>query len=94
MGRRIGLSSPPRCPFDVSNSHGRGWYNIFVGVNEIESAIENLQPAELAQLEEWFARRQSDIWDEQLSQDIDAGKLNSLAEQAIADFKAGRCSPL
>ena len=65
-----------------------------MSIREIEQAIERLRPAELAELEEWFARRQSDIWDEQLSQDIDAGKLNSLAEQAIADFKAGRCSPL
>jgi hypothetical protein len=30
-------------------------------------------------------------WDEQLEQDIADGKLEALAEEAIAEFKAGHC---
>ena len=65
-----------------------------MSIQEIEQAIERLRPAELAELEEWFARRQSELWDEQISQDINAGKLDGMAAQAIADFKAGKCTAL
>ena len=65
-----------------------------MSIQEIEQAIERLRSAELAELEEWFARRQSELWDEQISQDISAGKLDGMAAQAIADFKAGNCTAL
>jgi hypothetical protein len=30
-------------------------------------------------------------WDEQLEKDIEEGKLDALAEEAIAEFNAGHC---
>lgn len=33
-------------------------------------------------------------WDAQLAADIQAGKLDALADSVLADFAAGRCAPL
>ena len=32
-----------------------------------------------------------DKWDSQFEKDVKAGKLDELANQAIADFEAGKC---
>ncbi|MEG4029414.1 MULTISPECIES: hypothetical protein [unclassified Microcoleus] len=39
---------------------------------------------------EWFFELDYRRWDEQLEQDIAGGKLEDLAQQALADFEAGR----
>jgi hypothetical protein len=33
-------------------------------------------------------------WDVQLAADIQEGKLDALADKVLADFAAGRCTPL
>jgi len=33
-------------------------------------------------------------WDEQIEADIQADKLDALADAVLADFAAGRCAPL
>jgi hypothetical protein len=63
-------------------------------INEIESAIAQLPPAELAELAKWFAEFQAQVWDEQLAQDVAAGRLDALLNQAEQDFAEGRCEPL
>jgi len=65
-----------------------------MSVQEIEQAIANLEPAELFELADWFEQHRSDLWDEQIARDSEAGKLDALSEQAIADFKSGECTPL
>jgi hypothetical protein len=63
-------------------------------VDQIEAAILQLSPEDFRQLSEWLAELSLKRWDEQLERDVAAGKLDALAEEAIADFKAGRCQPL
>jgi len=63
-------------------------------VKEIESAITQLPPSELAELAEWFAEFRAQAWDERLEQDVKAGRLDSLLEEAEQDFEQGRCEPL
>ena len=41
------------------------------------------------QLLEWFLELDHQRWDKQLEQDIADGKLEALAEEAIADFETG-----
>jgi len=36
----------------------------------------------------------SDDWDAQIEADIQAGKLDALADKILADFEAGNCTPL
>ena len=63
-------------------------------IKEIESAIAQLPPSEVAKLAEWFAEFQAQVWDSQLEQDVNAGRLDDLLKQAEQDFEQGRCEPL
>lgn len=59
-------------------------------VKEIEKAIEQLSDEELATFREWFDSFDNERWDKQIKRDIEAGKLDSFAEKAISDFRAGK----
>lgn len=61
---------------------------------EIEKAIEQLDPAELAALRAWFARYDSEIRDSKIESDIDSGRLEQLEAEALADLREGRCTDL
>ena len=61
---------------------------------EIEQAVERLDPSELAKFRAWFAEFDADAWDEQIDDDAAAGRLDDLAAEALADLRAGRCRDL
>jgi len=64
-------------------------------VQEIEAAIEKLPRRELWRLKARLDRRCEEDWDTQIEEDArPGGPLDKLAQKAIADFKAGRCTPL
>jgi hypothetical protein len=60
-------------------------------LEQIEAAILTLPSEEFQRLRQWFFDVDYQRWDEQLEQDIAEGKLEDLAEEAIADFNAGDC---
>jgi hypothetical protein len=61
---------------------------------EIEAAIEQLPAEELARLRAWFAEFDGARWDRQLQEDVAAGRLDSLAQEALTDLRRGRCGEL
>ena len=61
-------------------------------VQEIEEAIQQLSPHDLALLLRRLAEADADQWDRQLEADVAAGRLDWLAEEARQDLKAGRCT--
>ncbi len=64
-------------------------------VKEIEAAIEKLPRQELWQLKAHLDCRCEAEWDAQIEEDARPdGPLDNLAQEAIAEFKAGRCTPL
>jgi hypothetical protein len=63
-------------------------------IKEIEYAIAQLPPSELAELAMWFEEFQAKVWDAQLEQDVKAGRLDALIKQAEEDFAQGTCKPL
>jgi hypothetical protein len=63
-------------------------------IPEIERAVRELSPDELAKFRAWFAEFDAAAWDRQLDQDIAAGQLDSLAKEALDDLRAGRCKEL
>lgn len=63
-------------------------------IQEIESAVSNLSQKELAAFRQWFAGFDAEAWDKQLEDDIRAGKLDALAEEALRDLREGRCADL
>jgi len=60
-------------------------------VQEIEKAVSQLSKADLINFREWFDKFDQELWDQQFEEDVASGKLDSLADQAIADFKTGKC---
>lgn len=63
-------------------------------VHEIEQAVTHLSSEELANFREWFSEFDSELWDRQFEGDVRAGKLEALANEAIADFRSGRYKEL
>ena len=59
-------------------------------VQEIERAVSKLSGDELARFREWFDQFDAKAWDEQLEHDAKSGKLDKLAKEAIADYRAGK----
>ena len=65
-----------------------------MNVKEIEKAIVNLPPTEIAELAKWFEEFHAQVWDEQIERDMKAGRLSSLLDEAKEDFESHRCNPL
>ena len=63
-------------------------------IKEIESAVKQLSREELNAFRAWFEEFDADAWDRQLEEDVAAGRLDSLAEEALSDLKEGRCTDL
>ncbi len=63
-------------------------------IREIENAIHQLSPRDLAAFRRWFAEFDAGVWDRQFEQDAAAGRLDGLAEEALRDLNEGRCKDL
>ncbi len=63
-------------------------------VKEIEKAIETLPRDQLAEFRAWFEEFDAQNFDAAIEQDIKAGKLDRLAEEALAEHKKGRSREL
>ena len=63
-------------------------------VEAITSAIAQLPPEQVVQVRAWLAEYDEQQWDEQIAQDERAGRLDALAERALAEHRAGRTRPL
>ncbi len=63
-------------------------------VAEIEAAIENLPREEFFRLHEWIRERFDDAWDQEIEEDVTSGKLEGLAQAALAEHRAGQSTSL
>ena len=61
-------------------------------VEQIEDAVRRLSSGELAAFRDWFAEFDGARWDRQIEDDIAAGRLDALADEALADLREGRCT--
>jgi hypothetical protein len=61
-------------------------------VDEIEDAVLRLTPAELDVFRTWFVAFDAAAWDQQIEDDVAAERLDKLADQALEDLQAGRCT--
>lgn len=53
-------------------------------IQEIKDAIQRLSADELAALRAWFAEFDTDAWDRRIEEDVAAGRLDALAEEALS----------
>jgi len=66
------------------------WYHSAMSkVESLESEVAKLTPQELAAFREWFAKYDADAWDHQIESDVNAGKLDRLAAEALAAHDRG-----
>jgi hypothetical protein len=63
-------------------------------LKQIEKSVAELSPEELKAFATWFEAFQADMWDRLIEADAKAGKLDRLAEQALAEVRAGRTRSL
>ena len=63
-------------------------------VEEIENDIAQLDPDQLRRFRAWYEQFDSDAWDEEIEKDALGGKLEALADSAIAEHKAGKSKKL
>jgi hypothetical protein len=61
---------------------------------DIEKAVEQLPPPELARFRAWFERFDADRFDAALERDANAGRLDAFAEEALAAYRAGQSRDL
>ena len=63
-------------------------------VEAITTAIAELPPEQVAQVRAWMDERAEAEWDAQIERDERAGRLDALAERALAEHRAGQTRPL
>ena len=63
-------------------------------VNKIEHEVEALSPQELAEFRHWFVEFDAKAWDRQIEKDVQAGKLDAAADDALKAFHSGKATEL
>ena len=61
---------------------------------EIKTAVMSLNATELSELLDWLEEYQESLWDKQIEEDMQLGKLDSLIEKARKEFREGKCRQL
>ena len=59
-------------------------------LQEVERAVRHLSAEDLTAFRAWFAAYDAEVWDRQLEEDVRAGRLDRLADEALREHRAGR----
>jgi hypothetical protein len=65
-----------------------------MSVMEIESAISQLPASDLATLMGWLEEYHEQVWDRQIEDDLEAGRLDALLAEVDKEHEAGLARPL
>jgi hypothetical protein len=79
---------------DIVKNELQKWGAPMSTVQEIEQAIRQLSPEQLAELSAWLAEFDHAAWDDQIAADAAAGRLDALADEALRELREGRCTDL
>ena len=60
-----------------------------MSVSEIEAAIAQLPPRELVELMAWLEQHHEKVWNEQIAEDLDAGRLDGLLAEVEQEYEGG-----
>jgi len=63
-------------------------------LEQLERDLQQLTPQEREEFRAWYEAWDAAEWDRQLEADVAAGKLDRVAESAIAEYRAGHTRPL
>jgi len=59
-----------------------------MSIQELETAIKKLSTKEFASLTTWLINYHEQIWDQQIEEDLDSGKLDQLLDEINSDYDA------
>jgi hypothetical protein len=62
-------------------------------LREIERAVSGLGREDLADFRRWFLEFDAAAWDRQFEDDVAAGRLNALADEALSSLRDGGGQP-
>ena len=65
-----------------------------MSVTEIQAAITELTTEDLADLVNWLDDYQAKLWDQQIDEDLEAGRLDSVLAEVDEEYEAGLGQPL
>jgi hypothetical protein len=65
-----------------------------MSIQEIEAAIVRLPAEELAELMVWLEEYHAQVWDKQIEEDLEAGRLDALLTEVDNEYKSGSSRPL
>ena len=65
-----------------------------MSLEELEQSVAALPKEKLARFREWFHQYENELWDQQIEQDAKAGRLDSLADDALKEHQAGESTEL
>jgi hypothetical protein len=65
-----------------------------MSIAEIETAIKQLPADQVSELMAWLAGYHEQVWDKQIADDLESGRLDSLLAEVDAEIEAGLAKPL
>ena len=63
-------------------------------IKSIEREVERLDDKSFAAFRAWFIEYENSRWDRQIETDAASGMLDPLIEQALAEHRSGKTTPL
>jgi hypothetical protein len=70
------------------------WQMSVMGIKEIEKAIVQLPAEDVDKLAGWLEDYRVQMWDEQIENDLEAGRLDALLAEVDEEYEAGLSQPL
>jgi len=63
-------------------------------ITEVKETIKKLPDEDFNEFADWFEKLEEERWDKELAKDIAEGRLDDLANEAINEYKSGKCTEL
>ena len=63
-------------------------------IDDLERQVKGLSADELASFRQWFAEFDAEAWDRQFEADVQAGKLDAMADKALRGHTSGQSTKL
>ena len=65
-----------------------------MSILEIEAAIVQLPADQVDALMTWLERYRGELWDKQIANDLESGRLDDLLSEVDKEYEAGLAKPL
>jgi len=63
-------------------------------LEQLELRVQQLSPEDFAAFREWFLEYDQQVWDQQIADDADAGRLDAFMKEARTEYEDGKTREL